>query len=151
MAAEIGQRARFKQQALVAQFVGEVGGAGGAQRRQRPVGLAVHQINDRKPRRDLRARGALQAVVDLILQQIGGLIEQVDRDQTVGEPADHLVAAAADRRQLAKVVEQRQRIDGRHRIALAGEEQRSKVAAASSWMRRVMSEFGCAAKALRMT
>ena len=124
MPAHVGQRARFEQQALVAHFVGEVGGAGRAQRRQRAIGLVVHQIDDRQPRRHLRARGALQAVVDLVLQQLGGLVEQIDRDQPVGEPADHLVAAAADRGELAEIVEQRQRVDRRHRVAFAGEEQR---------------------------
>ena len=124
MTAEIGQRARFEQEPLVAQFVGKIGGAGRAQRRQRPVGLAVHQIDDGKPRRHLGARRALQTVIDLVLQQVGGLIEQIDRHQPVGKTPDHLVAAAADRRQLAKVVEQSERIDRRHGVALAGEEQR---------------------------
>ena len=120
----IGQRARLDQQALVAHLVGEIGGARGAQRRLRPVRLVVEQIDHREPGRDLRARGALQAVVDLVLQQLGRLVEQIDRDQPVGEPADHLVAAPADRRQLAEIVEQAERLDRRQRVALAGEEQR---------------------------
>ena len=92
-------------------------------RGERAVRLAVHQIDDREPGRDLRARGALQAVVDLVLQQFGRLVEQIDRHQPVGEPADHLVAAPADRRQLAEIVEQAERLDRRQRVALAGEEQ----------------------------
>ena len=59
-----------------------------------------------------------------MLEQLGRLVEQVDRDQPVGQPADHLVAAAPDRRQLAEIVEQRQCLDGRHGIAFAGEKQR---------------------------
>ncbi len=152
MAADVGQRARLEQQPLIAQLVREFGDARRAQRRQRPVRLAVHQIDHRKPGRDLRARGALQPMVDLVLQQLGRLVEQIDRDQPVGEPPDHLVAAPADRGQLAEIVEQAERIDRRQRIALAGRGTgRSKVSAASSWMRRVMSEFGCAVSAVRMT
>ena len=90
----------------------------------RAVGLAVHQIDHREAHRDLRARRALQAVVDLVLQQLGRLVEQVDRDQPVGELADHLVAAPADRRQVAEIVEQAERLDRRQRVALAAEEQR---------------------------
>ena len=77
-----------------------------------------------KPGRHLRARGPLQTAIDLVLQQFGSLIEQIHGYQTVGEPPDHLVAAAADRRQLAKIVEQRERVDGRQAVAFAGEEQR---------------------------
>ena len=59
-----------------------------------------------------------------MLQQLGRLVEQVDRHQPVGEPADHLVAAPADRRQVAEVVEQAERLDRRQAVALAAEEQR---------------------------
>ena len=123
VAADIGQRARLQQQPLVAQFIGQIRGARGLQRRQRAIGLAVHQIDDREPGRDLGARGALQAVIDLVLEQFGGLVEQIDRHQPVGEPADHLVAAPPDRRQLAEIVEQAERLDRRQRVALAGQEQ----------------------------
>ena len=56
---EIGQRARFEEEPLISQIVGQAAGAACAQSRQGAVGLAVHQINDGKPRRHLRARGAL--------------------------------------------------------------------------------------------
>ena len=123
VAADVGQRARFEQQPLVAQLVVDSRRCGSRAASRAPVGLAVHQIDDRQPRRDLRARGALQPMVDLVLQQLGRLIEQIDRDQPVGEPPDHLVAAPADRRQFAEIVEQRERLDRRQRVALAGEEQ----------------------------
>src|SRR6185437_1911259 len=55
------------------------------------VRLAVGQVNHRQAGCDLRPRRALEAVIDLVLQELGGLIEQVDRDQPVGETADHLV------------------------------------------------------------
>ena len=126
-----------------AHLVGEIGGAGRPQRGLRLVRLAVHQIDHRKPRGDLRARGALQPVVDLVLQQLGRLVEQIDRNQPVGEPPDHLVAAPADRGQVAEIVEQAERIDRRQRIGLAGEEQRCR----RSWPPRrgccaSSSEFG---------
>ena len=69
-----------------------------------------------------RAR-ALQAVIDLVLEQFGGLVEQIDRHQPVGEPADHLVAAPPDRREIAEIVEQAERFDRRQRVAFAAEEQ----------------------------
>ena len=99
VAADIGQRAGLDHQPRHADLVGEVGGAGRAQHRLRLVRLVVHQIDHRKPRRHLRARGALQAVVDLVLQQLGALVEQIDRDQPLGELADlrrdHVPAEAA--------------------------------------------------------
>ncbi len=70
------------------------------------------------------ARGALQPAINLILQQLGRLIEQVHGCQPVRKPADHLVAAAAYRSEFAEVVEQRERVDCRKRIDLAGEKQR---------------------------
>ena len=107
MAADIALRARLQQQPLLAQFAGEIGDAGGAKRRDGAVGLAVGQIDHGKAGGDLRARRAFQPLVDLVLQQFGRLVEQVDRDQPVGEPADHLVAAPADRGQFAKLEEHR--------------------------------------------
>ena len=50
-----------------------------------------------QPDRHLRPRGALEPVIDLVLKKVGGLVEQIHRHQSIGEPADHLVAAAADR------------------------------------------------------
>jgi hypothetical protein len=73
--AQLRERARLKQQALVAQLVREIGRACRPQGGERPLGLAVHQVDDREPRRHLRARGALQPVVDLMLQQLGRLVE----------------------------------------------------------------------------
>jgi hypothetical protein len=43
-------------------------------------------------------------MVDLMLEQLRGLIEQVDRHEAVGQPADHLVAAPADRGQFAEIL-----------------------------------------------
>ena len=93
------------------------------QRLERAVGLAPEQIDHRKPARDLRARGTLQAMIDLMLQQRGRLVEQIDGNQPVGEPADHLVAAPTDRREVAKIIKQAERFDRRQRVRLAAEEQ----------------------------
>ena len=71
-------------------------------------------------------------VVDLMLQQFGRLIEQVDPDQTVRKTSDHLVAAPSDRGQFAKIVEQCEGIDGRHPSPLPARNNESKVPAASS-------------------
>ncbi len=79
MATDVALGARLEEQPLLPQFAGEIGDPGGAQRRDRAVRLAVGQVDHGKARRDLRARGALQPLVDLVLQQFGGLIEQVDR------------------------------------------------------------------------
>jgi hypothetical protein len=57
-------------------------------------------------------------VIDLVLQQFARLIEQIDADQPVRQPPDHLVTAAADRCQIAKLVEHRQRFDRRKLVAL---------------------------------
>ena len=123
MAAGIGQRARLQQQALVAQLVGQFRRARRLQGGDRAFRLAVHEIDDGEAGRDLRARAALQAVVDLVLQQFGGLVEQIDRHQPVGEPADHLVAAPPDRGEIAVIVEQAERFDRRQRVGFAAEEQ----------------------------
>ena len=103
MTADIALRARLQQQALLAQFSGQVGDAGGSKRLDCPIRLAIGEIDHGKARRHLRARGAFEPLVDLVLEQFGGLIEQIDRDAaTVGQPADHFVAAPSDRRQLRK-------------------------------------------------
>ena len=52
------------------------------------------------------------------------MVEQVDRDQTIGHAPDHLVATPADRGELAVVVEQAERLDRGHRVDLAVEKQR---------------------------
>ena len=44
--------------------------------------------------RDLRLRHALEAVVDLVLEQVGRLRQQVDPHQPPRQVADHLVALA---------------------------------------------------------
>ncbi len=122
MAADVALRPRLQQQPLLTQFAGEIGDPRGAQRRDGAVRLAVGQVDHGKPCGDLRARRTLQPLVDLILQQLAGLIEQVDRDQPVGEPADHFVAAPPDRRQLAIFIEHPERVDRRQVVALRTED-----------------------------
>ncbi|MCB1508399.1 MAG: hypothetical protein KDI98_06520, partial [Hyphomicrobiaceae bacterium] len=65
------------------------------QRLARPV---VHQINDRQISRDLGLGHPRQTVVNLMLKQVRGLVEQIDFDKPVGKTADDLIALAASRR-----------------------------------------------------
>ena len=117
--ADVALRARLEQQPLLPQLAGEIGDARRAQRRERAVRLAVGEIDHRQARGDMRARRAVEPMLDLVLQQLARLVEQIDRGKTIGKTADHLVAAPADRRQLAKLVEQRQRLHRRHIVASA--------------------------------
>jgi hypothetical protein len=113
------------------------------------IRLAVGQIDHGQARRDLRARRALQPLVDLVLQQFAGLIEQVDRDQPVGEAADHLVAAPPDRRQFAIFVEHPERIDRRKIVALRAEKQLREQRRRRVLACRDGSELGCSRVAVR--
>ena len=58
-----------------------------------------------------------------MLEQIGGPRQQIDRDQTIRQTADQLVAAGADRGQLTKIVIQAQRRDRLQPIRFAAEKQ----------------------------
>ena len=149
MAADVALRARLQQQPLLAQFAGKVGDARGAKRRDGAIRLAVHQVDHRQPCGDLRARRALQPVIDLVLQKFAGLVEQVDRDQPVGQPADHFVAAPPDRRQLAIFIEQRQRIDRRQIVALRAEKELREQRRGLVLRAREISELGCSLVAVR--
>ena len=62
-------------------------------------------------------------MLNLVPEQIAGLIEKVELDQTVGQPANDLVAAAADRGELLEIEIERERIDAREGIAFSREEQ----------------------------
>ena len=87
------------------------------------IRLAAGQIDHGEARRDLRARRALQPFVDLVLQKFTGLVEQIDRDQPLGEPPDHFVAAPPDRRQFTILVEHPKRVDGGKVVALRAQKQ----------------------------
>src|SRR5689334_8367399 len=76
-----------------------------------------------EPDGDLRARGALETMVDLMLQQLGCLIEEIDRHESIRKPADHFVTAPADWRQFAKVIKQAERLDRREGVALASQKE----------------------------
>ena len=139
----------LQQQPLLAQFAGEIGDPRGAQRRDRAVRLAVGQVDHGEARGDLGARRTLEPPVDLVLQQLAGLIEQIDRDQPVGEPADHFVAAPADRRQFAILVEHPERVDRRQVVAFRAEKQLREQCRRGVWPCRAISEFGCSLVAAR--
>ena len=150
---DVGQRARLEQQPLVAQLVVDIRPCGS--RAASPAPGRACGSSDRSPASRVAtcARAApCRRWSTWCCKQLGGLIEQVDRDQPVGQPADHLVAAPADRGQVAEIVEQAERVDRRtaHRPCRPGTGCR-RSSAASSWMPRVISEFGCAVSAIRMT
>ena len=126
MTSDVALRARLEQQALLAQFAGKIGDAGRAKRGDGALRLAVGEIDHRQARSDLRTRGAFEPLVDLVLQELGGLIEQIDGHQPIGETADHLVAAPADRRQVAIFVEHSKRVDRRKVVALRTEKELRK-------------------------
>ena len=99
----------------------------------------------------MRTRCALEPAINLVLQQLGSLIEQIHRHQAVGESPDYLVAAGAYRRQLAKVVEQCKRVDGRKAVTFAGEKQRLEGGRRFVLDTPGQVGIGRAAMALRMT
>ncbi len=126
MASDVALGARLQQQPLLTQFAREIGNARAAKRAEGAIRLATGQVDHGQTCGDLRARGALQPAVDLILQQFAGLVEQIDRDQPVREPADHFVAAPPDRRQFTKLIEYPERVDRRKIVALRTEKQLRK-------------------------
>lgn len=69
------------------------------------------------------ARAAPGRRFDLMLQQAAGLLEQIEFDQPVRQAPHDVVAAAADRGELLEVEIQRQRLDPRKGVAVAGEKQ----------------------------
>ena len=83
----------------------------------------VHQIDGGQPGGDLRLGDAVQPLVHLIGQKIGGRPQQIHRHQPVGHAPDHLVAIRPDRGQVEIVIEQRQRIHRLHLVGAALEEQ----------------------------
>ena len=88
-----------------------------------PGPVAVHEIDNCQTRRDLCPRGPLQAVIDLVLKQFRRLVEQIDADEPIRKPPDHFVPAPSDRRQLAKIIEQAERLHRRQSVTFTAEEQ----------------------------
>ncbi len=123
MASDVALRARLQQQPLLAQFARQIRNPRRAKRCDGAVRLAIGQIDHGKARCDLRARSTLQPLVDLILQEFAGLVEQIDRDQPIGEMPDHLVAAPPDRRQFAVFIKHPERLDRRQIVALRAEKE----------------------------
>lgn len=122
-AREVGQRARLEQDAGPLDRGRKLRQPRRLDRLQRRLRLAVHEPDRREPRRDGCPGSAGQAVLDLMPEQIAGLIEKVELDQTVGQPANDLVAAAADRGELLEIEIERERIDAGEGLAFSREEQ----------------------------
>ena len=73
---------------------------------ERAIRLVGHQINHGEADRDLGTRRALEAMIDLVLPQLRGLIEQVHRGQSLRLSAHDFIAAPAHGGELAKIIEQ---------------------------------------------
>src|SRR3546814_6151463 len=78
----------------------EAFGRAAVERRQAGLGIAIEELHQGEARADARLVGALQAIADLALQQLGRAVEQVDLDQAVGKAGDDPVALGTGRRQL---------------------------------------------------
>lgn len=64
---------------------------------------------------------ATQAKLHLIVEELGGLLQQVHRYEAVGKAAHHVVAVGADGRQFAEVVVQRQGLPRRQPVGPAAQ------------------------------
>src|SRR3569623_1914784 len=126
VAANVTLCPRFLQQPLLSQLARQIGNPGTAERRYRAVRLPIGEVHHCQSRRDLCTGRAFQPYINLVLQKLAGLIEQVDPDQPIGEPTDHLIATTTDRRQFTVFVENRQRFDRRKIVALLAEEKLRK-------------------------
>jgi hypothetical protein len=111
----------------------------GAERQER---LAAHQPDRREPGRDGRPRRAGQALVDLVLEEIGRLVEQVEFDEAVCEAPDDLVPAPTDGRQLLEVEVERQGLDAGELAAFGAQQQLLQELARILLQRRVAGCFG---------
>ncbi len=67
-----------------------------------------------------RLADAAHAIVHLVLQQLRCRLEQIERDEALGELARHLVAIGADGDEVVgEFVEQGQRLDGIEPVGFA--------------------------------
>src|SRR3546814_5351216 len=80
----------------------------------RSLGIAIEELHQGEARADARLVGALQAIADLALQQLGRAVEQVDLDQAVGKAGDDPVALGTGRRQLHEFLIEREGAQRRH-------------------------------------
>src|SRR3546814_5679464 len=82
------ERARRELSALCGNRLVEAFGRAAVERRQAGLGIAIEELHQGEARADARLVGALQAIADLALQQLGRAVEQVDLDQAVGKAGD---------------------------------------------------------------
>jgi hypothetical protein len=86
-------------------------GAGAVDRLQRLFGLAVHQVDEGKIRRNLSLGRTFETILCLILQELRRLLQKVNLDEASDQPPDHHVAVRAERRKFLEVQEEGQRLD----------------------------------------
>jgi len=118
-ARQVRQGARLEQHAGPLDGGRKLRQAGCVQRREGERRLAVEEPDGGETRRHGGPRRSRQALVDLVLEEFARLIEQVELDETVGEPAHDLVAAPADGRELLEIEVKGERVDAREGLALA--------------------------------
>jgi hypothetical protein len=121
--ADLHQGAGLDDASLQVQRRRQDGGPRGGERAEGGLGLAVHQVDQRQVGGDLGARHPVQAVFGLVLQQLGGVVQQVDGDQPLRQAPDHHVPVIAHGRQLTEVVEQGQGLHRLHAVRPAVQEQ----------------------------
>ncbi|GJE45251.1 hypothetical protein AEGHOMDF_4445 [Methylobacterium soli] len=122
-ARQVREGAGADQAAGAAQFPGQLRQVGGVEGFERLQRLGIHQADRREPGRHAGAGGAREAVIDLMLEQLGRRIEEVELDQPIREAAHDLVAPPADRREFLEIEVERHGLDPRESAAALAQEQ----------------------------
>jgi hypothetical protein len=95
---------------------------------ERAIRALVPEIDGRKIDGDRRLARAVNAIVDLVLQELRGRLEKVEGDEALCQLADHLVAVGPDRNQpVCEFVEQSQRLDGIEAVGLPNQEKPAEI------------------------
>src|SRR5262249_35572716 len=91
------------------------------ERVERRLRLAIEQADKGNAGCDARLLAPLQTIADLAFEEIPGAVEQIDRDQAIGELANDLVAFGTARAQLLELVVEGERLQRRHALGVGAE------------------------------
>ncbi len=108
---KFGQGARLQEAAFGVKRTVEAGHPRRGQDLQGVAGAPVHQVNRSQIGGDLRLGRPAQTIVDLVAQQVAGLLQKIKRHQPIRQAPDHVVAVRSDRRHVGKLVPQGKRLD----------------------------------------